>query len=791
MKILLLAIRSLSRFRLYTAINIIGLAMSLACVIILCRYIHREITTDHFIKDLDRVYYTTLDRSTDKRPYIAGRLSNSPIPDPLTDSSVEIGSSFFSIEEDQVSFDNTNFNVRILATDTNYLKIMTYPILRANHTPLLSQPDEAVLTREFAQKIFGDRDPIGQTLVHSSGNIATVTGILDKPSTQVSYPFDLLVSEHLRDNWMRLNTLLIRLKPHTSGDEFNQRFDYYTDASSWGGQIRIQLYPVNKFYFDNQIICYNSNCQKGNYTHIIILSVVVLLLLAVGIFNFVNIYTVLMLKRAREFGMKKVFGANIRQVAVQLYLENLFMMSIALFIAWIFIELTTLPIQNYLGIPVASNVQFSILLTFGILFLLPFITSVYPFFKYNFSAPITSLRSINRGGRSTVSRTLFLSIQYIITIVLVVVSIFFVKQLDFMMNADLGYRTDHIIRTKLLRQPTSEKEWKEFQTKNNLIQQRISSSPLFEQVIFGDSPCSLPGYTTPVRVPGQEFQNVIAVTASEDYFKVFDIKLKEGRLWNDEIDTYREFNVIINETAQKLFHIDDLDHAELQPERVFVFSSDMDPNAPVPYYKVVGVIKDFSTGHLSQATQPMVFSYMKSSPLSSFMARIPEGKEQEAISYLKELYDDVDGGEFNYSFISDDIRQLYSKDKQLTNIYTVFAIIAILISSLGLFGLSLFDVQQRFREIAIRKVNGATTFSMIQMLLRKYYKLLGIAFLIAAPLSWIAINKYLEDFANKAPVSWWIFALALIVTAGISLATLIWQIHKAAQTNPAEAMNAE
>ena len=173
------------------------------------------------------------------------------------------------------------------------------------------------------------------------------------------------------------------------------------------------------------------------------------------------------------------------------------------------------------------------------------------------------------------------------------------------------------------------------------------------------------------------------------------------------------------------------------------------------------------------------------------MAYISEGKEQEAIAFLKKLHEEVEGDEFNYTFISDEIRSLYNKDKQITSIYTVFALIAILISSMGLFGLSLFDVQQRYHEIAIRKVNGATTVTVMQMLLRKYYKLLGIAFLVAMPLSWIAINKYLEDFANKAPVSWWIFALALTVTAGISLATLIWQIHKAAQTNPAEAMNAE
>lgn len=789
MKILLLAIRSLSRFRLYTAINIIGLAMSLACVIILCRYIHREITTDHFIKDLNRVYYTVLDRNNDRQPFIASRTDES-LPDLQTDAAVEISTTYIGIDQDQINYDNQKFNTRLLAVDSNYLKIITYPILRANHIPLLTQPNEAVLTREFTQKVFGNTDPIGQTLVLSSGSIAIVTGILAPPETQVSYPFDLLVSKGLQENWMKVSTQLVRLKPNTDPDAINKRLDRYTEAHSWGTLIRMQLFPIKKFYFDKQVRCYYEACLKGDYTHVIILSVVAALLLIVGIFNFVNIYTVLMLKRAREFGMKKVFGANSHQVAIQLYLENLFMTGIALFIAWIFIELSIDTVNGILSIPIISNTKFSLLLSLSILFLLPLITSVYPFIRYNYSAPITSLRSVNQSGSSTVSRSLFLGLQYSITIILIVVSIFFIKQLDYMVNADPGYRTQNIIKTQLLHDGISTKEREETYRKADIFEHQLSTSPLFETYIFGEPPCSKTHYTSPIRVPGEEYKDVVCESNSEKYFELFNIRLKEGRLWDDASDSYKDNNIIINETAQKLFNIKNLDNAELEAERAFVIF-DIDDFTKPRKYNVIGIVKDFNTGHLSKATVPMVYYYYKNDPREPLMAYISEGKEQEAIAFLKKLHEEVEGDEFNYTFISDEIRSLYNKDKQITSIYTVFALIAILISSMGLFGLSLFDVQQRYHEIAIRKVNGATTVTVMQMLLRKYYKLLGIAFLVAMPLSWIAINKYLEDFANKAPVSWWIFALALIVTAGISLATLIWQIHKAAQTNPAEAMNAE
>lgn len=789
MKILLLAIRSLSRFRLYTTINILGLAMSLACVIILCRYIHRETTTDHFIKDLDRVYYTVLDRLTDRQPFIASPL-DAALPDPSTDAAVETKSSYIGMDHDMVSFDNQKFDVRLLAVDSNYLKIITYPIERGNHTSLLTRPDEAVLTRAFARKVFGDTDPIGQTLMHASGNIMTVSGILEEPDTQVSYPFDLLVSQDLQENWKKVSTTIVRLKPHTDADAFNKRFDYYTKAQSWGSEMRVQLFPVKKFYFDKQIRCYYTAAMKGNYTHIIILSVVAALLFIVGIFNFVNIYTVLMLKRAREFGMKKVFGANKKQVALQLYLENLLMTAIALFMAWIFIELSMDLVNGLLGIPLVPNLSFNILLSAGILFLLPLVTSVYPFIRFNYEAPITSLRSVNRSGGSTVSRSVFLSMQYTITIILVVVSIFFIKQLDFMLNADLGYRTDGILKAQLIHDPNSEKEREDARRKAKIFIQEISSSPLFDTYIFGNPPYEETQYTYPIRVPGEDFKDVVSQSISENYFKLFNLQLKEGRLWDDKTESYTECNVIINETAQRLFNIKNLDNAEVEAERAFIIT-DMESLDKPQRYKVVGVIKDFSTGHLSKATQPMVYYYYPDDPRDLFLAHIVKGKEQEAITFLKKLYEEVEGGEFEYAFITDEICNLYSKDKQITSIYTAFALIAILISSLGLFGLSLFDVQQRYHEIAIRKVNGATTLITMQMLLRKYYKLLGIAFLFAIPISWLAIDKYLEDFAHKASVSWWIYAIALLITAGISLATLIWQIYKAAQTNPAEAMKAE
>ena len=265
-------------------------------------------------------------------------------------------------------------------------------------------------------------------------------------------------------------------------------------------------------------------------------------------------------------------------------------------------------------------------------------------------------------------------------------------------------------------------------------------------------------------------------------------------MWDDSIDQFTQYKAIINETAQKLFEIKDITKDKIHTENRLWHSSllrGMDTNPPL---EVVGVIKDFKTGHLSKAIVPLIICYDKAfrSWGMNLIAAIVPGKREEAIAFLKNLYGELIGeGDFKYTFIEDEVAEMYKEDKQIANIYVTFAIIAILISCLGLFGLSLFDIQQRYREIALRKVNGATTKEIVPLLLRKYGIILGINFLIAIPVSYLFIQKYLEGFANKTPVSWWLFVLAAFITSFVSLATLIWQINKAARINPAVVLKGE
>lgn len=801
MKILLLAIRSLSRFRLYTIINILGLAMSLACVMIISRYVFRELTVDHFNQNLDRICLGTQHFDSEIKPRFSYSFnSRTGAGDPVLENnpSIEKITAFSTLPEDIIESDNQKHTARIIVTDTVFLQIMEYDVMVGNKQNLLKGPQDAVITQRYARKLFGsEENAIGKKILCSGGQTVTVTAVLKEPVEKSSIQFDMLVSYQLQKNWGYMFSACLLLNPGTDIQKLNKELV----ANDREGVNLYQLLPLKDNYFDDSVNRFTDSFQQGNFGNIMILSGVAFLILLVGIFNFINIYTVLMLKRARELGMKKVFGAKATQMLVQLLSENLAMIGGALFIAWLLIEISGEAISNLLEITQVNNIKFDLLLSLAILIVLPVITSAYPFIKYNYSTPISSLRSVNISGNSVVSRTIFMVFQYTITCCLIIVSLFFMKQLNFMLHADLGYRTKDIIKAQFLKFPPTAhtlpqeeimKLFEDLGKKNEEIKQKLNSSPLFSAWTFGESPNEIQDYGSRIKTPDGEFKEVKSTSMSSTDLKIFELQLKEGRFWNDSTDTELDYKFIINETAQKLFGITNLETALLQPERRLWWNGDEELMSQNPAYQIIGIVKDFKYTHLAKPAVPLVISIAQSRPYNSKLTAVVQpGKRQEAIAFLRKLHDETIGGDFEYSFVEDDVNAMYKEDKKAAYIYSIFTVIAILISSLGLFSLSLFDVQQRYREIAIRKVNGATTEVVMKMMLRKYFKLLGLAFIISVPISLLAIFRYLENFANKTSVSWWIFAVALIVTAGISLATLIWQIRKAAQTNPATAMKAE
>ena len=475
------------------------------------------------------------------------------------------------------------------------------------------------------------------------------------------------------------------------------------------------------------------------------------------------------------------------------------MVAAALLIIWMLIETSAGIFASVYVIPVKPDIAFDLSLSLILLFVLPLVTSVFPFLRYNYFSPITSLRSVNAGGNSIVSRVVFLFIQYVITFSLIVVALFFVRQLYTMLNADLGYQAKNIISCQFLsfetqnRRYANDEEWQKERDlerhKVQVIKQKMDACPLFISWGYGEAPINLEPYVN-VESNGEKHKMAI-MYVNNNYMDMFGLKLKEGRTWNDK-DQFAQYKMMINETARKLFRIKDINEASLQTESRLWWSVGTDESKN-PAYQVVGVIEDFRTGHLSMGDASLAILYDEGeNPTEPLMAKIAEGKRKEAIQFLKELHNEVMGeGEFNYSFVEDEVEKLYDDDKRTTHIYVTFAGLAICISCLGLFGLSLYDIRQRYREIALRKVNGATGKQITLLLVRKYLSILGAAFVVAIPLVYYIINDYTKDFAVKAPIGAGIFVTGFILTLLISLGTLLWQVRKAVRINPALIMKNE
>lgn len=292
------------------------------------------------------------------------------------------------------------------------------------------------------------------------------------------------------------------------------------------------------------------------------------------------------------------------------------------------------------------------------------------------------------------------------------------------------------------------------------------------------------------------FHPALRVHLTSHSMAIYDFQLVEGRLWNDSIDeafTKNSFKVIINETAKRVYGIKDITKDKLQPEEPHYASSSL-PDFYNPPCEIVGVIKDFNVRHLSQSIQPVVIYYHDASigGIYTVTASYKHENKAKVIDFLRRLYEESTGRtDFEYTLIEDELQKMYREDRQVVNIYTLFAGIAIFISSLGLLSISLFDIRQRYREIGLRKVNGAQAKDIYPLLIKKYLSVMGVATLLSIPLSWIAITLYLQDFAHKAPLTFDLFAVAVAITTAISLLTIIGQISKAANINPASIMKNE
>lgn len=594
-----------------------------------------------------------------------------------------------------------------------------------------------------------------------------------------------------------MNIELLRVLSGTDLEAVNKVSNIFR-GTKYAGLTRHKFVRWKQLYFDKSIVWKGSLMNHGDKSYLFILSGVVLLLLAVGILNFVNLYMVMLMKRSREYGVKKVLGISPMALFGEIWLENFVLVLSSLFVAWLLIEVTTVPVAWLLGEQVEYT-SFDGWLSLCVLFLLPLLTSVYPYLKYAYRSPVKSMRDVSV-RYSVVSRVVFLGIQYVFTVLLVVLSIYFNRHFNFLINTPPGFRTEGILEVNMQLenwnyQSDTPEQRKKRTERTEKITKALNECPYIDSWIhysYSDF-----NFEYQMKIVNDEDKVVSMATlfVPSKFFEFYDMKVLEGKL-PDAIDNYGEYQIALSREAMNVFGYTHCDEAFVRGESPLWISMKEGGEVVkggIDLMPVVAVVNDCYLGKLTEGVKPITFVIGKESINSDKLSiAVQPGKEKELLDYLRKTVKEIYGTEeLEYAWLSDVVKTQYAHDRKIATVYSVFAFIAIVISCMGLFGISLFDIRRRYREIAIRKVNGASLHDLYWLLGGRYLKVLLVSFAVAVPFAWVILYKYTEDFVLKAPLSPWIFIIALLLVALISLGTLWWQVNKAARINPADVMKAE
>lgn len=820
------ALRSLDRMRTYTLINLVGLVISLTGAIIIARYVHQELTVNHYVPELDRTFILLNHGGyEDNIHFYHDEVSNvnniENWQNPYDDPDVECHTTFCCAYGglDIVS-DDVHYQVDAVVTDSMFLQLLPRKVVAGSMT--LKEKTDAIITCNFADRMWPGESAIGKTLLHD-GNALNVVGVVEQPDTKYSFGFDILLHRDFKE-LMYAGWSIVRLREGADYKEYNRRRKPFSETFPHTSEKYIrhyQLFPLDKAYFDSPFKDYAPSAEKfypqGNKQNIAFLIGGAVLLLLVGLFNYFNIFSILAIHRRKGIAVRKIFGASTTDVFWMLFMENFLLTAFAVAVAWAVISLASPLLVKYYNVQLLASPVFDIFMSLFIALLLPLVVSTSVTL---WSRNKSTNDDMKLSGAYGLSRSVSLWLQYTFTFFLVLVSSFSVHQLYFMLHSDLGYCTENIVWFDLFpairNQNAGGMTHEEWEHREEMMQKakdhsedymrRIKESPLFTQCCFGNESASLTsqkvsiddwGTSLKADIPGHDYQRVAEIHLRPEQMEMYGLKLLEGPKPDVERDSYNKYRMYLSRSAKERLGVKDIATTHIQPSSRLWYGIDENGEylSDNPAYTIVGVYDDFCMTHLGMddipsfitITAPEFYEY------SYFLAKYQPGKRKEAMAFLQKLYEEENGtgSVMPHRFIEDEIAEIYTEDARVARIFTTFALLSIAISCLGLFGISLYDVRSRRREIALRKVHGAKFKDIFRLIARRYLIALGVAILVGTPLAIYALHFYIQGYVHHVPLTPWYFILASLLMFLLTLATVYWQIRKAARENPADVMKSE
>jgi len=769
-----IAVRNIKKYKAYSTINILGLAVGMACCILILLWVQDELSFDGFHENSENIYRIIPNVSGDvwtSSPWALLENLKRDYPE------IEQGSWFHNTGV-STTYNEKTFRESIALVASDFLKMFTFPFITGNPQTALRDINSIVISERTALKYFRNEDPIGKTIRLDNQADLTVVGIMENVPTNSHMQFDLLarpevfVSEERMQSWSMDCPTYILLSEGTNFKEVVSKIfdsiDKYDKRGLYDSTVSLQ--PLDKIYL-------YSFRGTDPILYVYIFIAIAILILLIASINFMNLSTARSALRTKEIGMRKVIGAKRSDLIKQFFSESVILSFIALAVA-ILLVLLLLPTFNTIT---EKQLEFEVLSDFNIgigILLVALITGVfsgiYPALFLSSFQPVSILKShFVKGGKGSSFRRILIVFQFSAAVCLIISTTVILKQINYIKTKDLGFNRDNIVIVNLD---------DELLSKYETLKQELLP---YENIVNVSAACNLPLSTRnndAVRWEGMENDKPLMfnfVSADYDYFETLEMEMSYGRSFSKEHPTDTE-NYILNETALKITGY------ENPIGRSFTRGNSEGT--------IIGVVKDFHGTTLHNQIKPTFFMMREYEvlPKRRMIIRLNSNNIPATIDYIKDRTIQLSPDFiFNYRFLDDYFNQLYTNEQNMQILIKYFTILAIFISCLGLIGLASFMAEQRTKEIAIRKVLGAKTLGVMIKLSKEFVILVLAANFIAWPIAYYFMNGWVKSFTYRTDIGILVFILSAISAIGVALLTVSFQAYKAANANPVDSLKHE
>ena len=798
-----IAVRNLLSNKIYSLINILGLAIGMAACICILLFLQKELSYENMHPDRDRIYRVlTIDKALGTHNQRVGitmppLAPAAPVTLPEIESALRLtGSGKLILRYDErlaVSAEKVRYS------DGNFFDFFSFKLSQGDPATALLEPYTIVLTRSLAQGLFGNENPLGQILKSGDGNAIKVTGILEDPPDNTHLQFDALGSlatlfAQARKNqppnsknpiwleswdWVAMPTY-IRLVEGNSSTGLAAKLTQLCRDNGVEVNFDITLQPLQDIHLYSTDIIFDPVLNKGDIKNIYIFTAIGFLILLIATVNYINLSTARSTQRAKEVGLRKVVGSLRSQLILQFISESIMITLIAMIIAIPLVQLTLPWLNQLLQVKLSLHFMdnpYLLPFMFIMLIMVGFLAGLYPALVLSNFKPVTVLKGSYKSSRSgTTLRRALVVFQFTLSIALIGLTAIIQRQMHFIQHKDLGYDREQVLVLDMLDQ--------EMTKKLNTLREELSKHSSFVAVAASGN---VPGRTfgrTGIRPEGASDEDIwiwSQFSASPETLPVLDMKIVEGRNFSRERGSDTSGVVLINQTA-----VSQLGWDNPMDKRLYFGEDD---SAGV---QVIGIVKDFHFIGMHQPIEPVVIFPLADFSGNLLVARIERGRITEALDYAEQKWQEIyPQYPFSFKFLDDEFDNLYRRDINTSTIINVFSLLSILIACLGLVSLSSHSTLLRIKEIGVRKVMGASTRSIIVMLVIDFIRWVALASLFAWPLAWYAASQWLNSFAYRVKIDPLVFIIASLIGLIIAVISVLSVSWRAATINPARALRYE